>query len=220
MLNKPLEGKKILITSGGTIENIDPVRYISNYSSGKMGFALATAARLFGAEVTLITSKEYADKDLKIIKVKSALDMRDALMKEIDKQNAVFMAAAVADFRVKEVAEQKIKKTSECDEITLTLIKNPDILNEICDYKRKKELNCTIVGFCAESENLLQNAKDKINRKGCDYLIANDISRSDIGFGSDYNEVSILTADGKIEKLERDTKENIAKEIFKRIKIC
>ncbi|MCM1009347.1 MAG: bifunctional phosphopantothenoylcysteine decarboxylase/phosphopantothenate--cysteine ligase CoaBC [Fusobacterium sp.] len=207
--NQPLKGKKILITAGGTIEDIDPVRYISNYSSGKMGFALAKVARDLGAEVTLISTVPHSSA----IMVKSALEMQSEILKHIETQDAVFMAAAVADFRVKNSAEQKIKKVDGADEITLTLVKNPDILKTIYDLKP----NAKIIGFCAESENLLANAKDKIQRKGCDYLIANDISRKDIGFGADENEVHILSADGKIEKIEKASKEIIAKEIFKRI---
>ena len=127
------------------------------------------------------------------------------------------MAAAVADFRVKETAEQKIKKSGGTDEITLTLVKNPDILKTICNIKKEKHLGVQIIGFCAESENLLANAKEKISQKGCNYLIANDISRKDIGFGSDENEVHILNANGGIEKIEKASKENIAIEILKRI---
>ena len=130
---KPLTGKKIVITSGGTIEDIDPVRYISNYSSGKMGFALADTAKNFGAEVTLITTKDVI-KDYNVIKVKSALDMKEAVEKEFDNADCIIMAAAVADYHVKEISEQKIKK-SEDDEMNLTLIKNPDILKEISDRK-------------------------------------------------------------------------------------
>ena len=215
---KPLNGKKIVITSGGTIEDIDPVRYISNYSSGKMGLALADVAKNLGADVTLITTKDVSRK-YNVIKVKSALDMKAAVEKEFDSANCIIMAAAVADYRVKEISQQKMKKTSD-DEITLTLVKNPDILKELCTRKKAcpPDLlpSCPlIVGFCAESENLLENAKEKISKKGCDYLIANDISRKDIGFSSDYNEVTILDKKGAIKKLERADKRTIAKEIFK-----
>ena len=125
---KPLEGKKIVITSGGTIEDIDPVRYISNYSSGKMGLALADTAKNLGADVTLITTKDV-QRRYNVIKVKSAIDMKSAVENEFESADCVIMAAAVADYRVKEVAPQKMKKTSE-DKITLTLVKNPDILKE------------------------------------------------------------------------------------------
>ena len=205
----PLKGKKILITAGGTIEDIDPVRYISNYSSGKMGFALAKEARALGADVTLITTVPHNDA----IMVKSAIEMQNAVLSNLAEQDAVFMAAAVADYRVKNIAEQKLKKVDGTDEMTLTLVKNPDILKSICET----EHSAIIVGFCAESENLLANAKEKIAKKGCDYLIANDISRKDIGFGSDENEVHILSANGTIEKIEKSSKEVIAKEILKRI---
>ena len=216
---KPLNGKKIVITSGGTIEDIDPVRYISNYSSGKMGLALADTAKNLGAEVTLITTKDV-ERKYSVVKVKSALDMKEAVEKEFEDSDCIIMAAAVADYRVKEVASQKMKKT-DADEISLTLVKNPDILKGLCE--KKLELNSSdnqaknplIVGFCAESENLLDNAKEKINKKGCDYLIANDISRKDIGFSSDYNEVTILDREGNMQKLERADKMTIAKQIFK-----
>lgn len=208
---KPLKGKKIVITSGGTIEDIDPVRYISNYSSGKMGLALADTAKNLGADVTLITTKDI-QRRYSVIKVKSAIDMKSAVEKEFESADCVIMAAAVADYRVKEVASQKMKKTSE-DEITLTLVKNPDILKEISSIKKSQ----IVVGFCAESENLIENAKEKIAKKGCDYLIANDISRKDIGFSSDYNEVTILDKNGNMTKIERADKATVARKIFEAI---
>lgn len=208
---KPLTGKKIIITSGGTVEEIDPVRYISNYSSGKMGLALADCAKSLGAEVTLVTTKDVSRK-YNVIKVKSALDMKSAVEKEFNGADCLIMAAAVADFRVKEVAEQKIKKNDE-NEMTLTLVKNPDILKEISMQKGDR----IVVGFCAESENLIENAKEKIAKKGCDYLIANDISRKDIGFSSDYNEVVILDKNGMTKKLERADKMTIARQILEAI---
>ena len=210
---KPLNGKKIVITSGGTIEDIDPVRYISNYSSGKMGLALADTAKNFGADVTLITTKDVS-RTYNVIKVKSALDMKSTVEKEFDNADCIIMAAAVADYRVKEISSRKMKKTED-DEITLTLVKNPDILKDLCG--RKKNAKPLIIGFCAESENLIENAKEKISKKGCDYLIANDISRKDIGFGSDYNEVTILDKNGGMKKLERADKKTIARKIFEEI---
>lgn len=212
---KKLTGKKVVITSGGTIEEIDPVRYISNYSSGKMGLALADTAKNLGADVTLITTCDV-ERKYNVIKVKSAQDMKDAVEKEFESANCIIMAAAVADYRVKERATQKMKKTSD-DEITLTLVKNPDILKELCLKKHlanASEAQPLIVGFCAESENLLENAKEKINKKGCDYLIANDISRKDIGFSSDFNEVTILDKNGGMKKFKKADKKIIAKEIF------
>lgn len=208
---KPLNDKKIVITCGGTIEDIDPVRYISNYSSGKMGLALADVAKNLGADVTLVTTKDVSRK-YNVVKVKSALEMKNAVEKEFENSDCIIMAAAVADYRVKEISEQKIKKTKD-DEITLTLVKNPDILKEIS----MKKTSQIVVGFCAESENLIENAKEKISKKGCDYLIANDISRKDIGFSSDYNEVTILDKNGGMKKLERADKRTIARKIFEEI---
>ena len=218
---KLLNGKKIVITSGGTIEDIDPVRYISNYSSGKMGLALADTAKNLGADVTLITTTDVSRK-YNVIKVKSALDMKSAVENEFDSADCIIMAAAVADYRVKEISPRKMKKTSD-DEITLTLVKNPDILKDLCDKKKNaasSDISASaplIIGFCAESENLIENAKEKISKKGCDYLIANDISRKDIGFSNDYNEVTIINKNGGMKKLERADKKTIARGIFEEI---
>ena len=217
---KRLNGKKFVITSGGTIEEIDPVRYISNYSSGKMGLALADVAKNLGADVTLITTCNV-ERKYNVVKVKSAQEMKKAVEAEFESADCIIMAAAVADYRVKERASQKMKKTAD-DEITLTLVKNPDILKELCLKKQNKIANTDeklplIIGFCAESENLIANAKEKIVKKGCDYLIANDISRKDIGFSSDFNEVTILDKNGGMKKLEKADKKTIAKEILKGI---
>lgn len=220
--SEKLKGKKVVITSGGTIEEIDPVRYISNYSSGKMGLALAKAAYNMGAEVVLITTKNV-EAMFNVVKVKSALDMQKAVENEFESSNIIIMTAAVADYRVKEKIEQKIKKGID-DNLILELVKNPDILAGLC----KKRLDChadksarndvpVIIGFCAESENLIENAKEKITKKGCDYLIANDISRKDIGFGSDDNEVTILDKNGGITKLEKASKNVIARKILEHI---
>ncbi len=205
---KKLSGKKIVITAGGTIENIDPVRFISNYSSGKMGIALADTAFKFGADVVLISTVNV-NRAYNVIKVKSAIDMQNAVEQEFLKADCLIMAAAVADYRAKNIYPEKMKKTSD-NEISIELIKNPDILQEIC----KKKSSQVVVGFCAESENLVKNAEEKIIKKGCDYLIANDISRSDIGFSSDYNEVIVLNKQGGITKLERSDKYKIAEQIF------
>lgn len=211
-MEKILSGKKIVITAGGTIEDIDPVRYISNYSSGKMGIALADVGHELGAEVTLVSTVATKQKPYKVISVKSALEMQKTVENEFLTSDCTIMAAAVADYRVKNKSEYKMKKTDE-NEISITLIKNPDILKSLCEKKK----NQIVVGFCAESENLFENAKQKIKNKGCDYLIANDISRSDIGFSSDYNEVTILKKDGTIKKLERAEKSVIARMIFEEI---
>lgn len=206
-----LKGKKILITAGGTREKIDPVRYITNNSSGKMGIALAEQAANMGAEVTLI-STFAADGGFKNIVAETAQEMEKAVKGNISEQDCVIMAAAVSDFRVKNYSEQKIKKGVN-DSLTLELVKNPDILKEICELKPKAK----IVGFCAESENLLENAKIKIKNKGCDFLVANDISRKDIGFNSSENEVYIIDKNLNTKHLEKDSKQNIAKRILEEI---
>ncbi len=211
LLSTAQNKKKYVITAGGTIEDIDPVRYISNYSSGKMGISLADEAFHQGNDVVLVTTVDVR-RPYKVIKIKSAQEMQQAVEKEFAAADFVIMAAAVADYRVKNKSEQKLKKTGE-ESITLELVKNPDILQELC----KKKTHQTVIGFCAESENLIENAKEKIQKKGCDYLIANDISRTDIGFSSDYNEVLILDKKGGMKKLEKASKSDIALEILKEI---
>lgn len=207
--NQILKGKKILITAGGTKEKIDPVRYISNCSSGKMGIALADTAYEMGAEVTLVSTFQIK-KPYKNIVTESAQEMEKAVKTELEHQDCVIMAAAVADYRVAEYSEQKMKKTSE-DKISLELVKNPDILKSISTS------SAIVVGFCAESENLIENAKTKIKNKGCDYLVANDISRKDIGFSSDLNEVYILDKNLNISHIEKNTKQEIAHKILEKI---
>lgn len=207
--NKKLKGKKILITAGGTREKIDPVRYITNASSGKMGFALADNAYRMGADVTLVSTFK-ADKPYKNIVTETALEMEKAVKENLSGQDCVIMAAAVSDYRVENCAENKIKKQGGA--LELKLVENPDILKSIC-----KTPNKIICGFCAESENLLENAKAKIQKKGCDFLIANDISRKDIGFNTDENEVYIIDKSLNIKHIEKDTKENIAQRILEEI---
>ena len=222
-----LLGKKILITAGGTREKIDPVRYITNNSSGKMGIALANASAKMGADVTLV-STFAVEGNFKNIITETAQDMEKVVKANLFEQDCVIMAAAVSDYRVKNYSEQKIKK-GENEGLTLELVKNPDILMEISAMTTphpnplpKGEGDCDlckpiIVGFCAESENLLENAKTKIKNKGCDYIVANDISRKDIGFNSDENEVYIVDKNLNINHIEKDTKENIAFKILENI---
>lgn len=209
---KTLNGKKVVITAGGTIEDIDPVRYISNYSSGKMGLALADYAYNQGADVTLISTKDTS-KPYTVKKVKSALEMRQALVEEFDTTDYIYMAAAVADFRVKDFNWQKIKKT-DSNEMTIELIKNPDILAELCEMRKSAQNKPVIVGFCAETENLIDYSKNKIQKKGCDFIIANDISRKDIGFSADENEVYIINKNLDVKKLDKENKNIIAKKII------
>ena len=204
-----LKGKKIVITAGGTKENFDPVRYIGNYSSGKMGTAIADRAFEAGADVCLIKTFELS-RSYKTVDVQSAAQMFEAVKKEFNDADILIMTAAVADYRPEKTADLKLKKDST-EELVLKLVKNPDILSEMCKIKKEGQ---TVIGFCAESNNLLEYAKQKIQKKNCDYLIANDILRKDTGFSSDYNEVFILDRNLNITKLEKDTKYNIAKKIL------
>ena len=211
---KPLEGKKILITAGGTVEKIDPVRYISNFSSGKMGLALANSAANLGAKVTLISTFK-AEGNFNNIVTSSADEMLAEVENLFLEQDCIIMAAAVADWKVKNYNQQKVKKTGNTDSWNIELIKNPDILKTICS-KRKGAVP-VIAGFSAESENILENTVKKIKAKGCDYIIANDISKKDSGFSSDYNEVYIIDKKLNTKFVEKTTKNEVAKIILESI---
>ena len=206
-----LKGKKVVITAGGTKENIDAVRYIGNYSSGKMGIALADNAHRLGAEVVLISTVE-AKKQYKVINVQTAQEMYETVQEEFKNAYSLIMAAAVSDYRVKNKSEQKIKKDG--NSLVIELVENPDILKEMSKIKRDDQI---VVGFCAESQNLLDNAKAKIQKKTCDYICANDISKKDIGFSSDYNEIYIIDKELNIQKLDRTDKQTVALKILERI---
>ena len=211
--NQKLKGKKFVITAGGTRENLDPVRFIGNYSSGKMGKALADKAYEMGADVVLINTFD-AQAPYKTSNVQTALEMFDVVKSEAQSADCVIMCAAVADFRPQNLQEQKIKKETTGENLTIELVKNPDILSEICKNKRKNQI---IIGFCAESENLIENAKVKITKKQCDFLVANDISKKDTGFSSDENEVYILDKNLNIKHLEKMSKKQIAQGILEYI---
>jgi phosphopantothenoylcysteine decarboxylase/phosphopantothenate--cysteine ligase len=176
------------------MEAIDPVRYISNHSSGKMGYALAAAAQARGARVTLISGPTQLDapQGIKRIDIKSAEEMLSACRTATVTPADVFIgAAAVADFRMKEVAPQKMKKTGDSDEMQLTLVKNPDVIATLSQAKAAK----CMVGFAAETQDVIAYAKSKLERKGLDLIIANDVSRTDIGFNNDENQVTVLSKD-------------------------
>ncbi len=210
--NSALSGKKVLITLGGTIEAIDPVRYISNHSSGKMGMALAHACIQAGAETTLIVGSISVDIDKRaeITYITSADEMYDEVMKKISSQDLFISCAAVADFKPSKVSVDKIKKDSSVTSIELT--KNKDILEAVCLLKNKT----ICIGFAAETENFLDNAKAKLIKKSCDAIILNDISNSEIGFNSDNNEVYFITQD-KDEKIAKNSKQVIAEKIIKKV---
>lgn len=206
--HRTLLGKQVLVTAGGTREPIDPVRFLGNRSSGKMGVAMADAAHARGADVTLISTVEVF-RPYPVILVETAFEMQEAVEAEFDNCDALVMTAAVADFRPIVVSDQKIKKT-ESDDLTLELVKNPDILDLLGRVKRDDQV---IIGFAAESEALLANAAQKLKRKNLDVIVGNDISVPDIGFGSDDNAVVIMSAEGKRENLPRMPKRAIAEHL-------
>jgi phosphopantothenoylcysteine decarboxylase/phosphopantothenate--cysteine ligase len=205
-----LAGKRIVVTAGGTREVIDPVRYIGNRSSGKMGFALAEAARDRGATVTLITAPVSlpVPSGMEVINVESVVEMKEAVAKATTETNALIMAAAPADYVAKSVAEQKIKKGSAA--LTVDLVKAPDIISEVSGDFIK-------VGFSAETEDLLGNARGKLERKQLDLIVANDVTAADSGFGVDTNKVTIIDREGKTEDLPLMTKREVADRVLDRV---
>jgi len=191
-IEQDLAGQHWVITAGPTMEAIDPVRYISNHSSGKMGYALATAALSRGAKVTLVSGPVQCvpPQGANLVSVKSADEMLAACEQYMATPADVFIgAAAVADFKMKTATNQKMKKQANTDEMQLVLVKNPDIIATLAQDKRAK----TIVGFAAETQNVIEYAQSKLERKGLDIIVANDVSRSDIGFNQDENQVTVIT---------------------------
>lgn len=208
-----LRGRKVLITAAGTIEPIDPVRYIGNRSSGKMGYAVAHEALSRGAEVVLVSgpSALSADPRIRLIKIETAAQMQDAVLKEFADSDLVIKAAAVADYRSKDVAANKIKKNDE--ELVLVLEKNPDILLELGRRKTERQV---LVGFAAETQNLLEYAKAKLTKKNLDFIVANDVTEKGAGFNTDTNLIKLLFRDGKVESLPLQSKQQLAKIILDR----
>ncbi len=205
--------QRVLITAGPTVEAIDPVRCISNRSSGKMGYAIAKMAKRRGAEVVLITgitSLPPPRCDIRVIDVVTAQEMRAVVMEEQRRASVIIKAAAVADYRCKEENLQKIKKKNGKDEITLALTKNPDIIEELGRVIGDRVL----VGFAAETEHVVEHARDKLQRKHLDLIVANDVSKSGIGFGADDNEVTIIDAAGGAVHVPRLSKDEIAEIIL------
>ena len=208
-----MAGLKVLVTAAGTYEPIDPVRYIGNRSSGKMGYAIAREAKKRGAEVILVSgpSALTPPEGVRTIKIESASSMREAVLAEYPSVDIVIKAAAVADYRVKNVSDHKIKKKDE--ELVLHLEKNPDILKELGELKQKQ----TLVGFAAETQKLIDYAKEKIQKKNLDMIIANDVSKPGAGFNTDTNIIKIITRDGNIEELPMASKDSLAGEILDRV---
>ena len=208
--NKDLMGKKVLISAGPTIAPIDPVRYLTNRSTGKMGYAIAEEAARRGAEVILVSGPTNLEKPncVKVINVLTNEEMKNVLLDYFNDSDIVIKAAAVADYKIKNYSIEKIKKTEE--DLTLTFERDNDILKILGE----KKTNQILVGFAAESNNIVENAKRKIKDKNLDYIVANDITSADTGFGSDNNKVIIISKDGEEIYLDKMSKKEAASRIF------
>ncbi|MDM1001859.1 bifunctional phosphopantothenoylcysteine decarboxylase/phosphopantothenate--cysteine ligase CoaBC [Clostridium perfringens] len=211
---KDLLGKKVVVTAGPTMVPIDPVRILTNRSSGKMGYSIAEEARDRGAEVVLISGPTSLRKPngIKVIDIKTNEDMFNAIKNEFEDADIVIKSAAVADYKAKNYSNEKIKKTG--DDLNLIFERDRDILKTLGDMKK----NQILVGFAAESSNLKENAKGKLERKNLDYIVANDISKPETGFASDENKVTIISKSGEEVSLEKMSKREVAKNIFDIIK--
>ena len=211
-LDGDLRGRHIVVTAGGTQEALDPVRYVGNRSSGKMGFAIAEAARDRGAQVTLVTGPVALESPPGVsrVNITTVAEMLAALELATPVADAIVMAAAPADFRPESAADQKIKKAPGEDTMTVHLTKNPDIIATLAGPRVR-------VGFAAETENLAANAVQKLATKRLDFIVANDVTRAGSGFGTDTNEVTLFHADGRVEELSQMSKYEVAQEILDRV---
>lgn len=209
---QPLLGKKVLISAGPTVERIDPIRYITNRSTGKMGYAIAEMAVSMGAEVTLVSGPTQlkAPQGVKLVSIESALDMYDEIMAVMKDQDVIIKTAAVADYRPLVVADQKIKKAE--GDLELKFTRNPDILKSIGEAKTHQVL----IGFAAETNNVLEYAKKKIESKHLDFIVANDVSANGAGFGTDTNIVTLIDQFGEVKALPQMSKKDVAAEILKK----
>lgn len=213
----PLRGRKIVVTAGGTREPLDPVRFLSNHSSGKQGYALAQAALDLGAAVVLITTTTALStpSGALVVAVNTAAEMLAAVQAECLAADALIMAAAVADFRPAHVATQKIKKQTGAPTIELT--PNPDILATLAQQRQTTGRPHVVVGFAAETENLAVNAQAKLQKKGLNFIVANDVSAPDAGFGVDTNRVTLFGVDGTVETLPLLSKAEVAEQVVQRV---
>lgn len=214
MCDKPLKGQKVLISAGPTQESFDPVRYITNHSSGKMGYSIAKAAFCLGADVTLVSGPTNLKKPygVNVIDVMSADDMYQAIHNISDKQNMIIMSAAVGDYRAKEIVDEKIKKSDET--LTLTFVKNKDILLDLGKKKPEHQILC---GFAMETNHLIENATTKLNKKNCDMIVANHLKVEGAGFKGDTNVVTFITKNGT-KDFEQMSKDDLAYEILMTLK--
>ncbi|MBK9122382.1 MAG: bifunctional phosphopantothenoylcysteine decarboxylase/phosphopantothenate--cysteine ligase CoaBC [Chloroflexi bacterium] len=210
----PLVGRNVVVTAGGTREPIDPVRYVSNRSSGKQGYALAQAALDAGASVTLVSTVDLpAPSGAVLVSVSSAQQMLEAVLDHASTADVLIMAAAVADYRPKVVEAEKIKKVDGTSGLSLDMEQTQDILVEVHRRRESSKAPKVVVGFAAESQDLLANAKSKLARKGLDLIVANDITASDAGFSVDTNRVTLLSADGEVRPLALMSKSEVADEV-------
>ncbi|MBR6069444.1 MAG: bifunctional phosphopantothenoylcysteine decarboxylase/phosphopantothenate--cysteine ligase CoaBC [Ruminococcus sp.] len=210
---KDLAGKKILVTAGATRESIDPVRFITNHSSGKMGFAIARAAMLRGADVTVVAAHTDVEPPMfvNVVKVQSAEDMFNAVKEHLGESDIVIKAAAVADYTPVTVADNKIKKSD--GDMVIELKRTTDILKYIGEHKRVGQVVC---GFSMETENVIENSRKKLTKKNCDMICANSIKRAGAGFGTDTNVITMITPDGD-EELELMSKFDAANIILTKL---
>ena len=208
------KGAKVLVTAGGTREYLDPVRFIGNPSSGKMGYALAEAVKLRGGEVKLITAPTFLPPPggVKVIHVTTALEMKEKVMENLPPCDIVIMASAVGDYRPERVEKKKRKRTG--GKWDISLIPNPDILSEVSRDKKGK----IVVGFSVEIERQIEKAKEKLKKKRMDLVVANDITREDSGFGKDTNKATLIDKYGTIEELPVLTKSQLAHKILDKVK--
>lgn len=212
--NGPLAGKRIVVTAGGTQEPLDPVRLITNRSSGKQGYAIAQVALEMGAQVTLITTPTALTPPVgvRLVPVETARQMLEAVLQESAESDALIMAAAVADFRPKVMAKDKIKKEGGLPQIELEATE--DILKTVAGKRAESECPRVVVGFAAESRDLLENAEHKLKSKGLDFIAANDISAADAGFAVESNRITLLFADGSKESLPLMSKREVSEIIL------
>lgn len=212
--NQDLKGKNIIVTAGPTMESIDPMRFISNRSTGKMGYSIAAQAIKRGAEVTLIsgpTNLTPPQNLKKLIRIESAEDMYNAVLNNMDENQVIIKSAAVADYKPKNYSDKKIKKTD--DDLSIELDRNKDIAYEIGKIKKNKIL----VGFAAETNDLTENAKGKVKKKNLDFIVANDLTKEGAGFGVDTNIVKIIDKEGHITEYPKMTKDEVANVILDKV---
>ena len=212
--HRDLQGVRVLITAGATKERLDPVRFLTNDSSGKMGFALAEAARDRGADVTVIRGSVSVPEPqgVRIVRIESAMDLYDAMMRECEKNDIIIQAAAVADYRFADIRTEKMKKQPGAGTLTLELIENPDIARAVGEKKKPGQV---LIGFAAETSQVTENAQAKLEKKNLDLIVANDVTREGAGFNVDTNIATIISREGRTD-MPLQSKRSLAEEILNR----